>query len=85
MSLPYIQLEKQNERLKEALIRSAIPVLLNVSVHSQTCRLRDISQETDQEQRRRIAEMEKDVTGLDDLQGISPVYHTKILILTVAS
>ncbi|KAI0829040.1 dynactin [Trametes gibbosa] len=52
MSLPYIQLEKQNERLKEALIR-----------------LRDISQETDQEQRRRIAEMEKDVTGLDDLQA----------------
>ncbi|KAL1950983.1 hypothetical protein VTO73DRAFT_132 [Trametes versicolor] len=51
-SLAYIQLEKQNERLKEALIR-----------------LRDISSETDQEQRRRIAEMEKDVTSLDDLQG----------------
>ncbi|EMD32620.1 hypothetical protein CERSUDRAFT_161581 [Gelatoporia subvermispora B] len=51
-SLAYIQLEKQNERLKEALIR-----------------LRDISQETDQEQRRRISEMEKDVTTLDELQS----------------
>ncbi|KAL6307818.1 dynein associated protein-domain-containing protein [Sparassis latifolia] len=50
-SLAYVQLEKQNERLKEALIR-----------------LRDISQETDHEQRRRIAEMEKDVTSLDDIQ-----------------
>ncbi|KAH7911588.1 dynein associated protein-domain-containing protein [Hygrophoropsis aurantiaca] len=51
-SLAYIQLEKQNERLKEALIR-----------------LRDMSQETEQEQRRRIAEMEKDITSIDDLQG----------------
>ncbi|OAX37534.1 hypothetical protein K503DRAFT_850414 [Rhizopogon vinicolor AM-OR11-026] len=51
-SLAYIQLEKQNERLKEALIR-----------------LRDLSQETEQEQRRRIAEMEKDITSIDDLQG----------------
>ncbi|KAH7886311.1 dynein associated protein-domain-containing protein [Phlebopus sp. FC_14] len=51
-SMPYIQLEKQNERLKEALIR-----------------LRDMSQQTEQEQRRRIAEMEKDITGIDDLQG----------------
>ncbi|OSD01208.1 dynactin [Trametes coccinea BRFM310] len=51
-SLAYIQLEKQNERLKEALIR-----------------LRDISTETDQEQRKRIAEMEKDVATLDELQS----------------
>ncbi|GJE89651.1 dynactin [Phanerochaete sordida] len=51
-SLPYIQLEKQNERLKEALIR-----------------LRDISQETDQEQKRRIAEMESDVAEFDELQS----------------
>ncbi|KAG6889336.1 hypothetical protein C0995_001744 [Termitomyces sp. Mi166 len=51
-SLAYIQLEKQNERLKEALIK-----------------LRDMSQETEQDQRRRIAEMEKDITGLDDLQS----------------
>ncbi|KAI0066601.1 hypothetical protein BV25DRAFT_1820618 [Artomyces pyxidatus] len=51
-SLAYIQLEKQNARLKEALIR-----------------LRDVTQETEQEQRRRIAEMEKDVMNLDDMQG----------------
>ncbi|EKM61655.1 uncharacterized protein PHACADRAFT_112443 [Phanerochaete carnosa HHB-10118-sp] len=51
-ALPYIQLEKQNERLKEALIK-----------------LRDISQETDQEQRRRISEMEKDVAEFEELQS----------------
>lgn len=51
-SLAFIQLEKQNERLKEALIR-----------------LRDITQETEQEHRRRISEMEKDLAGLDSLQG----------------
>ncbi|TBU58180.1 dynactin [Dichomitus squalens] len=50
-SLAYIQLEKQNERLKEALVR-----------------LRDLTQETELEQRRRIAEMEKDVTNLDEIQ-----------------
>ncbi|KAH8991941.1 dynein associated protein-domain-containing protein [Lactarius akahatsu] len=49
-SLAYIQLEKQNARLKEALIR-----------------LRDLSQETEQEQRKRINEMEKDVMSVDDL------------------
>ncbi|KAJ7254323.1 dynactin [Mycena haematopus] len=51
-SLAYIQLEKHNDRLKEALLR-----------------LRDMSQETEQEQRRRIAEMEKDVVGIDELQS----------------
>ncbi|KAF6754161.1 dynactin [Ephemerocybe angulata] len=51
-SLAYIQLEKQNERLKEALIR-----------------LRDLSQETEQDQRHRIAEMEKDVSTLDEVQA----------------
>ncbi|KAG5654154.1 hypothetical protein H0H81_006866 [Sphagnurus paluster] len=51
-SLAYIQLEKQNERLKEALIK-----------------LRDMTQETEQDQRRRIAEMEKDLVGIDDLQS----------------
>lgn len=51
-SLAYIQLEKQNERLKEALIK-----------------LRDITTETDQEQRRRISEMERDVSGVEELQA----------------
>jgi dynactin 1 len=31
-----------------------------------------MSQETEQEQRRRIAEMERDIVGLDDLQCVSP-------------
>ncbi len=63
-SLVYIQLEKQNERLKEALIR-----------------LRDITQETEQDQRRRIAEMEKDVTTLDEIQCA----HCWLLITTLSS
>jgi dynactin 1 len=63
-SLAYIQLEKQNERLKEALIR-----------------LRDMSSENDQEQRRRIAEMEKDMTGIDDLQSN---YESTLIKLTNA-
>jgi dynactin 1 len=50
-SMAYIQLEKQNERLKEALVK-----------------LRDMSQETDHEQRRRISEMEKDVASFEELQ-----------------
>ncbi|TFY71856.1 hypothetical protein EVG20_g1162 [Dentipellis fragilis] len=50
-SMAYIQLERQNSRLKEALIR-----------------LREITQETEQEQRRRIADMEKDVMNVDELQ-----------------
>ncbi|PCH34381.1 dynactin [Wolfiporia cocos MD-104 SS10] len=50
-SLAYVQLEKQNERLKEALVR-----------------LRDISQETEQEQRRRITDMEKDVSDAEELR-----------------
>ena len=29
-----------------------------------------MSSETEQEQRRRITEMEKDMTGIDDLQGV---------------
>ncbi|KAF7320182.1 CAP-Gly domain-containing protein [Mycena kentingensis (nom. inval.)] len=51
-SLAYVQLEKQNERLKEALLR-----------------LRDMTQDTDHEQRRRIAEMERDLAGAEDLQS----------------
>ncbi|KAJ3860138.1 dynein associated protein-domain-containing protein [Lentinula novae-zelandiae] len=51
-TLAYVQLEKQNERLKEALLR-----------------LRDMTQDTDQDQRRRIAEMEKDLTGYEELQA----------------
>ncbi|KAH9926495.1 dynein associated protein-domain-containing protein [Fomitopsis serialis] len=51
-SLAYVQLERQNERLKEALVR-----------------LRDITSESEIENRKRIAEMEKDVGTLDELQA----------------
>ena len=33
-------------------------------------RLRDMSQETDQEHRKRISEMEKDVATVDKLEGL---------------
>ncbi|KAG6857289.1 hypothetical protein H0H87_006482 [Tephrocybe sp. NHM501043] len=63
-TLAYIQLEKQNERLKEALIK-----------------LRDMTQETDQDQRRRISEMEKDIIGVDELQS---QYEATLIKLTNA-
>ncbi|KAF5385085.1 hypothetical protein D9615_001067 [Tricholomella constricta] len=63
-TLAYIQLEKQNERLKEALIK-----------------LRDMTQETEQDQRRRISEMEKDIVGIDDLQS---QYESTLIKLTNA-
>ncbi|KAG9015752.1 hypothetical protein FRB93_012317 [Tulasnella sp. JGI-2019a] len=50
--MAFRQLEKQNARLKEALIR-----------------LRDLTHETDAEQRRRIADLEKELTGVDDMQA----------------
>jgi dynactin 1 len=51
-ALAMLQLEKQNERLKEALIR-----------------LRDMTQETDMEQKRRIADMARDMGSFDDVAG----------------
>ncbi|PWN90000.1 hypothetical protein FA10DRAFT_266522 [Acaromyces ingoldii] len=47
----YLQLEKQNERLKDALIR-----------------LRDLTTESEGDQKRRIAELEKELNSLSDLQ-----------------
>lgn len=35
------------------------------------CRLRDLTHETDAEQRRRIADLEKELAGVDDMQGRS--------------
>lgn len=52
-TLEYIQLEKQNERLKEALIK-----------------LKEVTSETEQEQRKRIMEMERDVNEFEQLQGM---------------
>ncbi len=57
-SLAYIQLEKQNERLKEALLR-----------------LRDMTQETDLDQRRKISELEKDIGSVDELQCRHPFLY----------
>lgn len=75
-SLAYIQLEKQNERLKEALLRFVtLKIHHGICAHYFATRLRDMSSETEQEQRRRISEMEKDLTGIDDLQCTSPFPH----------
>lgn len=52
ISLAYIQLERQNERLKDALIK-----------------LRDISQETEQDHRRKITELEKELAASDEMQA----------------
>lgn len=49
-SAAFIQLERHNERLKEALIR-----------------LRDVSHETENEQRRRIGELERELAGVEEL------------------
>ncbi|KAG9126306.1 hypothetical protein FRC07_003961, partial [Ceratobasidium sp. 392] len=49
--LDVVQLEKHNERLKEALIK-----------------LRDLSHETDVEQKRKISELERELSGVDELQ-----------------
>ncbi|KAG8833690.1 hypothetical protein FRC17_010222 [Serendipita sp. 399] len=51
-TLAFIQLERQNERLKEALLR-----------------LRDISQETELDQRRKIAELEKELAASEEMQS----------------
>ncbi|TFK65445.1 hypothetical protein BDN72DRAFT_824554 [Pluteus cervinus] len=63
-TLAYIQLEKQNERLKEALIK-----------------LRDITQDNDQEQRRRINDMEKDLSNFDEIQT---QYETTLIMMSNA-
>ena len=71
-SLAYIQLEKQNARLKEALVRYDISrgVFLILDLTTFLFSLRDVSQENEQEQRRRIADMEKDVMSVEDLSGM---------------
>lgn len=69
-SLAYIQLEKQNARLKEALIRYEISYIVDHDLTNFLASLRDVTQENEQEQRRRIAGMEKDVMNVEDLSGM---------------
>lgn len=56
-SLIFIQLAKQNERLKEALMR-----------------LRDLSNENEQENKRRISDLEKELDLTADMQGTLPLF-----------
>ncbi|KAG9042521.1 hypothetical protein FS837_010755 [Tulasnella sp. UAMH 9824] len=50
--MAFRQLEKQNERLKDALLR-----------------MRDLTHETDAEQRRKIADLERELAGVDEMQA----------------
>ena len=82
-SLAYIQLEKQNERLKEALIKWAISYqsLFHYIMFFFDVRLRDMSQETHQEHRKRISEMEKDVATVDKLEGLLAFSSDSLLVM----
>lgn len=69
-SLAFIQLEKQNSRLKEALIRFAVcsASVLTARLTSH-CRLRDLTAETEAEHKRHTADLEKELDLTSDLQG----------------
>jgi hypothetical protein len=47
-----------------------IPIIIQLYDFFFDVRLRDLSQETDQEHRKRISEMEKDVATVDRLEGL---------------
>ncbi|KIO30933.1 hypothetical protein M407DRAFT_222067 [Tulasnella calospora MUT 4182] len=59
--MAFRQLEKQNERLKDALLRS-----VQFDLGS---RMRDLTHDTDAEQRRKIADLERELAGVDEMQG----------------
>lgn len=68
-SLAFVQLEKQNDRLKDALVRYVERlVLTSLSLNRIVIRLRDLTSETDAEQRRRISDLEKELDLTSDLQ-----------------
>ena len=84
--LAFVQLEKHNDRLKEALLRYAYSLAEthNIKVYV-FYSLREVSHETETEQRERIAELEKELAGSDDLHGMSislvqNVLHIHILL-----
>ena len=79
-------MEKQNERLKEALIKWAFSYqLLFYCITILNVRLRDMTQETDQEHRKRISEMEKDVATVDRLEGLLAFSSDSMFILLMPS
>ena len=47
-----------------------IPIIILLFNNSLDIRLRDMSQETHQEHRKRISEMEKDIATVDRLEGL---------------
>ena len=64
-SLAYLQLEKHNERLKEALLKSADPFM--TKSFSLIRRLRDVSSEAERDHKAKIAELEKELTSQEEL------------------
>ena len=64
-----MQLEKHNERLKEALIRSA---RLETTLQTElTIRLRDVSSDAEKEYKAKISDLEKELSSQEDLQSSS--------------
>lgn len=69
-----LQLEKQNERLKEALVRYVVASTTH-DLHVHPCwvsllRLRDVTTEQEAELDRKIKSLEKDSIQLEELKGI---------------
>ena len=64
-SLAYLQLEKHNERLKEALLKSADSFM--TKSFSLIRRLRDVSSEAERDHKAKIAELEKELTSQEEI------------------
>lgn len=74
-SLAFVQLEKQNGRLKEAMMRLARARWVAnqcASTEPLFFRLRDLTSETEAEHKRHIADLEKELDLTTDLQSQSP-------------
>ena len=74
-SLAYIQLEKHNERLKEALIRYVTPLKQRWNVDD---RLRDLSSDNEKESKSKISDLEKELSTLGDAQSRLELSEAKL-------
>jgi dynactin 1 len=74
-SLAYIQLEKHNERLKEALIRYATPPESRGNADG---RMRDLSSDNEKESKSKISDLEKELSTLGDAQSRLELSEAKL-------
>ena len=70
--MAYIQLEKHNERLKEALIRYVTPI------GNADDRLRDLSSDNEKESKSKISDLEKELSTLGDAQSRLELSEAKL-------